>query len=46
MTPLYFGFVILLLFFKKETQMLLDSNDIDNNEINRIDIVVDGDYGQ
>ena len=26
--------------------MLLDSNDIDNNEINRIDIVVDGDYGR
>ena len=32
--------------FKKETQMLIDSGEIDILEIKRIDIVVGGDHGQ
>ena len=38
--------MILLLFFKKETQLLIESGDIDISNINRIDIVVGGDHGQ
>ena len=32
--------------FKKETQLLIDSGDIDSYDIDRIDIVVGGDHGQ
>ena len=37
--------MILLLFFKKATQLLIESSDIDLSDIDRIDIVVVGDYG-
>ena len=39
----YFGFVILLLFKKKETQLLIESGDINLSDI---DIVVGSDHGQ
>ena len=32
--------------FKKETQLLIESGDINLSDIDRIDIVVGGDYGQ
>ena len=32
--------------FKKKTQLLIESDDIDISNINRIDIVVGGDHGQ
>ena len=32
--------------FKKETQLLIESGDLDISNINRIDIVVGGDHGQ
>ena len=32
--------------FKKETQLLIESSDINISNINRIDIVVGGDHGQ
>ena len=32
--------------FKKETQIIIDSDDIDILNISRIDIVVGGDHGQ
>ena len=32
--------------FKKETQLLIESGDIDLSDIDRIDIVVGGDHGQ
>ena len=43
---IYFGFVILLLVFKKETRLLIESGDIDILNINKIDIVVGSDHGQ
>ena len=38
--------MLLLLFFKKETQLLIESSDINISNINRIDIVVGDDHGQ
>ena len=32
--------------YKKESLMLIDSSYIDMNEINSIDVVIDGDHGQ
>ena len=32
--------------FKKETQLLIESSDIDISNVKRIDIVVGGDHGQ
>ena len=32
--------------FKKETQLIIDSGDIDIYKTNRIDVVVGSDYGQ
>ena len=32
--------------FKKETELLIDSDQIDRSDMNRIDIVVGGDYGK
>ena len=46
MSSFYFRFVIRLLFFKKETQMLIDSSDINILYIKIINIVVGGDHGQ
>ena len=38
--------IIMKLEVKKETQFLIDSGHIDLSDIDRIDIVVDGDHGQ
>ena len=35
-----------MIFFKKETQLLIESGDINLSDIDRIDIVVGGDHGQ
>ena len=32
--------------FKKDTQLIIDSGDIDSSDIDRIDIVIGGDHGQ
>ena len=36
----------MLLFLKKETQLLIEYGDINLSDIDRIDIVIGGDHGQ